>query len=321
VLEQAYALCRSKQALDFIAWRNDVGVRTVRNWLFQFDNFGISCPLLARTPKGYSCLDPQHLIFAKQLLHRWPFAYPEEVAVAILSEYGVDYSSSQVYHALRTAGITRKTLERRAREQNEPLRVLWMAAMSTYSIKQVVFFDETHANAVDVRRKYGYSSKGEPAFRRVYNAGHGTGSCCALAALALDGMLSVTTVQGAVDHIVLLRVLREEVLPLMDRYPSPRSVLAMDNASTHDHAAVHNLCATFGVRCLFIPPHSYDLNPIEPSFHEGKQDIITQHRLDRNLNPDHLQAALVRISTVHAVNYCTHCGYTVTDDDRAWAGL
>ena len=107
----------------------------------------------------------------------------------------------------------------------------------------------------------------------------------------------------------------------MSPFPAPESVLVMDNAPTHDHDAIHALCARFGVICVFLPPYSYDLNPIELSFHEAKQYIRRTFGLADDVVSGRLYVGLTSVTAEHALNYYIHCGYTITDNDRRWAGI
>ena len=83
--------------------------------------------------------------------------------------------------------------------------------------------------------------------------------------------------------------------------------------------AVHALCVRFGVVCVFLPPYSYDFNPIETSFHEGKQFIRRTWGLVDDVIAERLFAGLTSITAEHAVNYYEHCGYMITAEDRQWA--
>lgn len=50
-------------------------------------------------------------------------------------------------------------------------------------------------------------------------------------------------------------------------------MLVMDNASCHKSMVLQDLCADKGVKLLFLPPYSPDLNLIEESFSELKAHI------------------------------------------------
>jgi transposase len=62
----------------------------------------------------------------------------------------------------------------------------------------------------------------------------------------------------------------EQLLPLCRRWPEPRSVLIMDNASIHYSSRVKRMCEEAGVILIYLPPYSPDLNQIEEFFAELK---------------------------------------------------
>jgi transposase len=65
----------------------------------------------------------------------------------------------------------------------------------------------------------------------------------------------------------------EQLLQHCGRWPEPKSVLVMDNASFHHSERVKQMCSDAGVKLLFLPPYSPDLNPIEEFFAELKAYI------------------------------------------------
>ena len=65
----------------------------------------------------------------------------------------------------------------------------------------------------------------------------------------------------------------EELLPWCGRWPQPKSVLVMDNASIHHSDRVEQMCTEAGVKLIYLPPYSPDLNPIEEFFAELKAYI------------------------------------------------
>lgn len=56
-------------------------------------------------------------------------------------------------------------------------------------------------------------------------------------------------------------------------WSEPRSVLIMDNASLHRSERLAQMCADEGVKSIYLPPYSPDLNPIEEFFAELKRFI------------------------------------------------
>lgn len=93
-----------------------------------------------------------------------------------------------------------------------------------------------------------------------------------LPAYTQDGILLSRVFQGSTDCEVFEDFL-EELLQWCGRWPQPKSVLVMDNASFHRTARVEELCAKAGVILMYLPPYSPDLNPIEEFFAELKAFI------------------------------------------------
>ncbi|KAI7938122.1 hypothetical protein MJO28_015042 [Puccinia striiformis f. sp. tritici] len=58
----------------------------------------------------------------------------------------------------------------------------------------------------------------------------------------------------------------EQVLPFMNPFPGPRSVLVMDNCCIHHRGRIEELCEAHNVVYMYLPPYSPDFNPIEKSF-------------------------------------------------------
>jgi hypothetical protein len=52
----------------------------------------------------------------------------------------------------------------------------------------------------------------------------------------------------------------EQLLTHCGKWPEPKSVLVMDNASFHHLERVEQLCANAGVKLVYLPPYSPDLN-------------------------------------------------------------
>jgi transposase len=75
--------------------------------------------------------------------------------------------------------------------------------------------------------------------------------------------------QGSTDAS-LFEDFIEQLLHHCGRWPEPNSVLIMDNASFHHTDRVREPCSNAGVKLLYLPPYSPDLNPIEEFFAELK---------------------------------------------------
>lgn len=96
-----------------------------------------------------------------------------------------------------------------------------------------------------------------------------------LPAYCQDGVLIAKIYTCTTDGATFEEFIRE-LLPLCGRWPEPRSVLIMDNASIHHSSGIRSLCEEAGVLFIYLPPCSPDLNPIEEFFAELK-GFIRKH--------------------------------------------
>ena len=85
----------------------------------------------------------------------------------------------------------------------------------------------------------------------------------------------------------------ENLLPFCGRYPEPRSVIFMDNASFHFFTpAVKKAIGDAGVILEYQPPYSPDLNPIEYLFGSIKNRIRARSLVDGDLIQGDLKSYL-----------------------------
>jgi transposase len=90
-----------------------------------------------------------------------------------------------------------------------------------------------------------------------------------LPAYSQDGIVLSRVFRGSTDASVFEDFI-EELLHHCGRWPEPKSVLVMDNASFHHSERISQMCADAGVKLVYLPPYSPDLNPIEEFFAELK---------------------------------------------------
>jgi transposase len=93
-----------------------------------------------------------------------------------------------------------------------------------------------------------------------------------LPAYAQDGIVLSRVFQGSTDASVFEEFI-EQLLQHCGKWPEPKSVLIMDNASFHHTDRIHQICTDAGVKLIYLPPYSPDLNPIEEFFAELKAFI------------------------------------------------
>ncbi|KAI4801361.1 hypothetical protein E4T44_11338, partial [Aureobasidium sp. EXF-8845] len=84
-------------------------------------------------------------------------------------------------------------------------------------------------------------------------------------------------VEGAVTQAIYEHWLEAVVLPQCEPFPGRRSIVIMDNCSTHHSDKITQLGEQFGVYLLYLPPYSPHLNPTGQTFHLLKQ-WLRRHR-------------------------------------------
>jgi transposase len=65
----------------------------------------------------------------------------------------------------------------------------------------------------------------------------------------------------------------DEILRHCGRWPKPKSVLVINNTSFHHSERLSQIYTNTGVKLVYLPPYSPDLNPIEEFFAELKSFI------------------------------------------------
>jgi transposase len=124
-------------------------------------------------------------------------------------------------------------------------------------------------------------------------------------AVRLSGWVAQTTMFQTLNTSRFVAWLRRTLLPKLCR----GDVLVLDNLPAHKHTRVRATCAEFGIRLLYLPPYSPDLNPIEAGWALQKQHV----RKHAPRTPDALRRlarrARYRVSARHCAGYFSHAGY------------
>lgn len=103
---------------------------------------------------------------------------------------------------------------------------------------------------------------------------------------AQDGIVLSRVFRGSTDASVFEDLdFIEQLLQHCGKLPEPKSVLVMDNASFHHTERIEHPCSEAGVKLVYLPPYSPDLNPIEEFFAELKA-FIRRNWPSYEENPD-----------------------------------
>jgi len=165
-----------------------------------------------------------------------------------------------------------------------------------------VFLDESGLNLA-MSRSHAWVKRGFEHVDRV-PMNWGT-NLTLLGAIRLSGWVVLTTMFKTANKDRFVSWLVSKLLPRV----RPGDVLVMDNLPAHHDPRVAPACAARGVRVIYLPPYSPDLNPIESGWALQKQHV-------RRHAPRHPVAlrriarrARFRVTPKHARSWFGHAGY------------
>ena len=151
---------------------------------------------------------------------------------------------STIQRCLTRMGKTYKKTERRNEGADMGLRAVWSYKISQfYKSNQLVVVDESAANERSKDRRWGWSERGVPC-RADQSARASRWSI--LPAIGINGYLEYEIFHGSFNSERFENFVKKLLLK-MNRFPLPRSVLVMDNVSTHHSPLVAHLCQQAGV--------------------------------------------------------------------------
>ena len=182
---------------------------------------------------------------------------------------------------LKRRGWKKKVTQNIAKEQNQDLRDDYIERRSHYKPEQMIFTDESGCDCSLAILGRGYAPKGvTPPQRKRFHRGKRVQM---LPAYTMDGVIYSEVYEENTDVQVVEGFL-ERLLPFCGRFPEPRSVIFMDNASFHFFSLrIKEMLAEAGVLIEYQPPYCPDLNPIESLFGVIKNRIRKRARQDGDL--------------------------------------
>jgi transposase len=196
-----------------------------------------------------------------------PGLYLDEMKLFLWDEFEVFVSTFSIRRALKSIGWTKKTIHRIAKGRNADLRDFYLHNISDFPSWQFVYVDESGCDKRIGFRRTGWSPLGVTPIQVAQFQREQRFQI--LPAYTQDGVILSRVFQGSTDGAVFEDFI-ELLLPLCGRWPEPKSVLVMDNVSFHRTVRIKQMCNEAGVKLVYLPPYSPDLNPIEEFFAELK---------------------------------------------------
>ena len=136
-----------------------------------------------------------------------------------------------------------------------------------------------------------------------------------LPALSLNDILHLEVVENAVTGATFHRFV-EGLLPCMNKWPLPNSVLVINNASIHKVAGICELVEEHGMHLMFLPSYSPNLNPIELSFssikawlHANRDEVNREMESENGTVYNALWQVVYSVTPEKARGWYKHCGY------------
>lgn len=181
---------------------------------------------------------------------------------AELHARGVEVGYYAVWHVLDRAALSfKKTL--RASEQDRAdvarRRRQWRERQAKVPARRLIFVDETWAKT-NMTRTHGRCARGR---RLVAKVPHGRRQTLTfVAGLRCDSMVAPCVIDGPIDTESFLAWMEQFLVPTL----RPGEIVAIDNLSSHKHAAIRQAIRSVGAKLFYLPRYSPDLNPIEQAF-------------------------------------------------------
>ena len=172
----------------------------------------------------------------------------------------------------------------------------WKETITPEMVEHLVFLDESGVNT-DLTRLYGRALSSQ---RAVDHAPLNTPqTTTVLSSIRLDGEKAFTTYQGGTTGGRFVQYLKETLLPTL----RPGDIVVMDNMRSHHVKAVREILEAKGMKVLYLPPYSPDLNPIEKMW--SKMKAILRRWKIRCLEqlPDAIERALACVSQLDCLHW------------------
>ena len=171
--------------------------------------------------------------------------------------------------------------------------------------ERLVFVDESgcHPGIGPLR---GWSPRGEPLFGPEQSYARGK-HVSMIAALRLDGICALMTVDGGVKSKDFLRFVKQRLVPTLGR----GDIVCWDNINMHKNAGVVAAVESVGAQVLRLPRYSPDLNPIEATW--AKIKALVRRAMPKNVSElkTAIRRALHKVRPSDAAGWMKYCGFSL----------
>jgi transposase len=163
--------------------------------------------------------------------------------------------------------------------------------------------DETGIH-LSMCRRFGRSKSG---CRVVGHAPKNWGdSVTLIAAIGLQGVVAPLMLRGSLT----LDVFEQYLVDSLFKQLQPGDIVVMDNLSAHKGMAIQQAAKQAGIRIVYLPPYSYDFNPIELAWSKTKAILRTKGARTWQALIDAVAEALRNITSSDIAGWMKHCGWS-----------
>jgi transposase len=171
--------------------------------------------------------------------------------------------------------------------------------------RRLIFLDETWFTTA-MGRLSGYAPRGQ-RLSDFAPYGHWK-TTTFVGGLTSRGLIAPMVLDGAMNTAAFVAYI-EQVLATETRRGD---LVILDNLPSHKTAGVRAAFARCQIACLYLPPYSPDLNPIEQAFAKLKRLVRTAAERTVEGLWSAIGRLIDRFRPAECRNYLRHCGYHAT---------
>lgn len=176
-----------------------------------------------------------------------PNLYLDEMAIFLWDEFAIQATKSSISRALVSKGWSKKAARVKAREHNLDLHDKYSHFISDFESYHLVFVDESGCDKRIGFRGTGWSPLGMAPVQ--VSKFHHDQRYQILPAYAQDGIVLSRVFRGSTDASVFEDFI-EQLLQHCGRWPEPKTLLVMDNASFHHSDQIQDVFRGRSKACI-----------------------------------------------------------------------
>lgn len=213
-----------------------------------------------------------HLVLLISIITMKPSLDLQELSDEMLSRTSNTYHTKVISRELKYAGYSYKKFQKVALQRDEAKRFQYFLALANIVTDpaQLVFADEVGQDGRGARRTYGWGPSCQRA-EKIELLDRGK-HISILALYSIKGFISFDYVEGGYSAEQFMQSVEFAIIPELNPYPGPNSILVLDNCQIHHTYEAHlrHLVEGRGAKLVFLAPYCPIDNPIEFGFNSFK---------------------------------------------------